>query len=157
MASPVPPLSLPATPCAAEERLASYRSPRAYKLYTSRTHREQLQLTGAMLGEALEVADTISETIVAIGERARQQRADFVAKNADLAASQEMCPICFEPFLDPLACENRHKFCSGCLRSYRNSWPNSPRLLCPLCRIPIPMQTSAWNVPRQGSDHDSHG
>lgn len=141
---PVPPLVIcPASPTvgAAEERLATYRSPRSqFKLYTPRTHAEQLSITGANLGDAFQASEAIAEAIVQLSARAQRQRSAYVAtalENADANAANA-CPICLERLCEPMTCANKHRFCSACLRSYRRSWPNSPRVLCPLCRVAMP-------------------
>ena len=108
------------------------RSPRP-QLWTPRTHREQLQLTGEQLGDALESAQSLHLQIAQLSSRAQFQRAEFLANvlsNGD-ANVREQCPICLEKLSDPLACTNSHRFCGGCLRSYRQkTFLQSPRLLC---------------------------
>lgn len=138
-AAAVPPL--PLTPTTAEARIASYQSPRT-SLYTPRTNREMLDLTGEMLSDALEVTEQIKAKIVMLSARAHAQRAELLAKiqeNAEsMHAGERQCPICMEKLREPLACANNHRFCGECLKSYRRSWPHSPRMLCPLCRVDMP-------------------
>ena len=138
---PVLPLAVssPRLPRTAAERLAMY-SPRDVAIYSPRTHRERLTLTGSELEDALEAAAELAEKITRLSARGEAARSSFIAKaqaNSD-ANSSEMCPICMEQLSAPLACSNQHKFCGECLRSYRRSCPNSPRLACPLCRVSMP-------------------
>lgn len=145
----VPPLSLSVcTPRTSAERIALYTPRTSLGLYSPRTHREQLDLTGSQLSEALEAAAEIAKRVHHLSTRAAAARADFVAKaqtNAD-ANQTDSCPICMEQLASPLACANEHKFCGECLRAYRRSCPDSPRLLCPLCRVAMPhYQKNPWD------------
>lgn len=139
LGTPVPPLTI-ATPRTAAERMALYTPRKGEALYSPRTHREQLDNTGAELAEALETAAELAEAVARLSARANQHRAAFIAKaQANVHANQrEQCPICMESLVQPMACANRHKFCNHCLASYRRCSLSSPRLLCPLCRVPMP-------------------
>ena len=151
----LPPLQLPCSPRTSAERIALY-SPRAdAALYSPRTHREQLVCTGQELSEALATAAEIALELHQLSARAQQHRAAFVAKartnaNANL---RDQCPICMEQLCEPIACTNRHQFCGGCLRSYRRCAPDSPRLLCPLCRVAMPEVLGALR--RHGEEQES--
>ena len=129
--SAVPPLLI-ASPRTHRERMALYASPRA--LFSPRTHREQLVLTGDNISTALREMENIVEAVAALSARAEQQRTAFASANALNA-----CPICMDQLVEPRACCNGHKFCTACLRVYRQSCSGSPRnFLCPLCRVDLP-------------------
>ena len=133
------PLNLTTSPISSrEKRLATYRSPRScYTLYTPRTNQEQLEITGTMLSEALEVAAEVAAAIQQMSSRAQNQRSDFIASSSDHSDANERgaCPICMEQVAEPIACENEHSFCGECLRAYGRT---TPRVRCPLCRVPMP-------------------
>ena len=133
------PLNLTTSPISSrEERLATYRSPRScYTLYTPRTNQEQLEITGTMLSEALEVAAEVAAAIRLLSSRAQNQRSDLIASSSDHSDANDRgaCPICMEQVADPIACENEHSFCGECLRAYGRT---TPRVRCPLCRVPMP-------------------
>ena len=144
---PASPLGAPAVP---PLTISSPRSPRTVQLtvcsprtalYSPRTHREQLELVGSEISEALATATDIAKEVVQLSARAERQRAEFVAKVAQDAAAnmdanaQNACPVCMETLADPRACPNRHQFCGDCLkRIYRHSYP---QFQCPLCRIAL--------------------
>jgi len=131
--SSVPPLQL-LSPRRAHQLHDLICSPRTSARYTPRTHREQLELHGEQLSDAMSIAAEIAAAVGALSARAERQRAEFVAvamAQYDAAA----CPICMEALSDPLACPNQHSFCSSCLR--RMHQHRKTPFVCPLCRIAL--------------------
>ena len=57
----------------------------AQQLYTPRTNSEQLQLTGKGLHEAAAATESVAAAIVALSERAKRDRSQFVAKVREVA------------------------------------------------------------------------
>lgn len=48
--------------------------------------------------------------------------------------SNLMCPICHVPFVEPVALDCDHTFCSDCFEEYRAGGPSTDRSKCPACR-----------------------
>ena len=89
--SSVPPLQL-LSPRRAHQLHDLICSPRTSARYTPRTHREQLELHGEQLSDAMSIAAEIAAAVGALSARAERQRAEFVAvamAQYDAAA----CPI----------------------------------------------------------------
>ena len=139
----VPRLHLSTPPAASPpsaRKLYSPRTEHSYTLFSPRTPREQLELTGSQIGEALAAAAELQQALKAIRARAESQRASFVEKNPADPNYSLSCPICLETMADSsasrsvVACENAHRFCYDCLSRHRR---HSRNFLCPLCRVPI--------------------
>lgn len=113
----VPPLTIASPPRlrTTEAHDGSIMSPRTgcmYKLHTPRTSREQLQLTGMQLNEALEAVEQLGKKIAELSARGHQQRQEFVS-NLQTSPGADVCPICLDRLRGPVACCNSHQFCGN--------------------------------------------
>ena len=117
----------------------SPRTARHYEISSPRTPREQLELTGAELNDALIAAADLAKAVDELRARAGRQRIALVGKNP---GTDGTCPICMDPMRDGgriVSCSNQHAFCCDCLTKYKTY---SRTFLCPLCRVPLPHTVS---------------
>lgn len=59
-------------------------------------------------------------------------------ENAAAKPASEECGICLDALTNPVSLPCTHKFCDGCLQSWRSKYDHRSDKTCPMCRKVIP-------------------